>query len=78
MTLERVFTVGTNRAKMTLSDTGRFKVVWSPHLPGVLSPSEREHYQSARNAIISEMRDVLAANDCLLTAYNKAAWMEKS
>jgi hypothetical protein len=76
MTLERTFTVGTAKAKMTLDDTGRFKVSWSPHIPGALSASDLCHYQSGRNALIAEMRDVLAANDCVLRAYDHARWVE--
>jgi hypothetical protein len=43
MTFERTFTVGANRAKMSIADDGRFKCVWSPHLPGALSPSDWAH-----------------------------------
>jgi hypothetical protein len=73
VTLERTFTVGQRRAKMELSDVGKFRVLWSPNLPGALSPSEREHYHSGRNALICEMADTLAANGCLLRPYNRAA-----
>jgi hypothetical protein len=76
MTLERTFTVGLNRATMTLSDTGRFKVSWSPRVPDCLTASDLAHYCSGRNALIAEMAESLAANDCVLRAYDKALWSE--
>jgi hypothetical protein len=77
VTLSRTYTVGANRATMSLSDdTGKFRVVWSPHLPGSLSPSDLAHYMSGRNALIAEMRDTLAANDCLLRPYDRVIWSE--
>jgi hypothetical protein len=74
--IEKTFTVGANRAKMTLSDDGRFRVAWSPHLPGALSPSDWAHYMSGRNALVQEMSESLVKNDCILRPYDKALWIE--
>lgn len=76
MTLERVFTVGLNRAKMTLSDDGRFRVAWSPSLPAALSPSDLEHYMSGRNQLVNEMIELLVKNECALRPYGKVFWSE--
>jgi hypothetical protein len=76
MNLTKSFTVGQNLAKMTLSDDGRFKVAWSPRVPDCLTASDLSHYCSGRNALITEMRDTLAANDCVLRAYDHARWIE--
>jgi hypothetical protein len=76
--MTRTFTIGHSLAKMELSSDGKFRVVWSPHMPrpGTLSPSERQHYNSARNDLVNSMRDELAANDRVLTACCEAIWSE--
>jgi hypothetical protein len=76
-TMTRTFTIGQNRAAMTLSDDGALRVSWSPHMPsGDLRASELAHYMSARNQIIFEMAAALARNNCILKAYRHASWCE--
>jgi hypothetical protein len=77
--ITRAFTVATYKATMSLSDDGRFRVLWSPNLPGALSPAELAHYHSARNAVIFEMIEVLARNGSIATAYGgRATWKAES
>jgi hypothetical protein len=74
--IERTFTIGHARAVMSLDDTGAFRVCWAPHMPIDLRGSDLCQYHSSRNAVIDEMREVLAGNGCLAIPYLRATWKE--
>jgi hypothetical protein len=76
--MTRSFTIGQNRAVFTLSEDGRLKVSWSPNLPGPLSLSEQQHYNSGRDAIISEMVVELVNHGGIAMAHCRATWQAES
>jgi len=74
MFFSRNVAIGSYRAVLTLNDQGAFSATWSPAMPSSLSASELHAYCAARDRLISEMREALHRNGCLLKAYSQSTW----